>query len=595
MIKFKYISIDENKMSENVNALKNQINPTDARDASVLEAFNHGIYDCLNKLAGIVISDDFQKNEETMEGVFDFFMLHKELIREQLEAGSNEMILLLMQMMSMVNVEDKELLFSRHSAVLQKMRPVLLVFLNSMSTALSRGIATQHTLPRIYSTAESEPPFCLHYLPHFFRAYGELAQNRKNGYELQVESTLAYYHALQPFRDIPPTSEEGRVMSETSSDKGKNFIGRNTLALQAGNVEVISDFVNEFLYTDRVPGYCDGVHDDIKSLYPNLSNLPSDTIYSGERMYLSSLLDEPIDKTWLSINQYSREDIEHAKRMLLTPPITEIATQICEHYSLPAEETIYEWKRGDFVNSLQEHLVTIRELERLQRGSVVELYAVPRTIRCFGRYDVNMLLEQLKPLESGQPFGVMCTAYEDSTGAFMGRRNLHIHIKKETERNGMKLRIMEYPINIKVHWLGENLSMIAPSQHMDVQHQADFIWINEHGSTHHNNQERIKKIRKEWEDVFGIGSDRSSLVIKPGGVVASFMCYGGEPNNAMDAIASHYPVSTIGATKAPDHIDKIVMNRDETGALTIEVEYLFSGDEKEGTTATYPPLNESTT
>jgi hypothetical protein len=438
----------------------------------------------------------------------------------------------------------------------------ILLFLNGIRETLSTYMVEKFEIDkqgkRKYANVWEDE------ISSFCRMYFELAMScSKEG--LAVKSILSLTHILLPFSE---RAKKERASAKEGMDSGE--IRRqehlNWLSLLSGDEETIRLRVEKFLY--------DGEISETRNLYfPEIEEFFS----SGKRWnYHRGLSAETISmhKEDYLQSGFTEEEINRAIEIFTESVGERIVKPILEEYGLSFEELARAWEKSRLRESIESNLSAIRDLEKEQPGSAKELFEGPQKIRCFGRYDTDFLLEQLDTLSHGEPYGVMCNAYEDHNGAFRNRQKIHQQIRDESARLGMKTRLMEYSDD-KSSFFEQMFEMVTANDGKTLQ-PADYIWINQHGYSHENNPERMEQKRKEWEHIFGIGPNRSSLVIKSGGAVGSFMCFGGEEGNAMDTLAREYDISATGATKPPSNIYGVKFERDPSGRLFINVDYGYS-------------------
>lgn len=468
----------------------------------------------------------------------------------------------------------------------------MLDFVNKMSAHLATALEARLSFDPPYDPYAKAPPFNPPQLARFFSEWRSLAFGGWLGTLSERDSALALDRALRPFGSIAPVDEGEWHSRNDGSFSGAAWAEErrviNTLAILAGNSQVLDALVAEIVDTERFPGLRNpaggrGSSPSVSSPYPRLKELfPSGRPLDG-RPSLLDVLDVDGPAAW------PLEQKERVRQMLLVPPIQQIATRVTEHYGLPAGELLSTWRLSDIATQLEPHLLVIRAIEREQRGAARQLFDEPSGIRCFGRYSPSALLEQLRPLEIGKPYGVMCSAVEDENGAFMHRSAIHAKLERAAAKLGMNCRITEYSEGDK-SGLYQKLSMMAQVSGGGVR-QAAFVWINEHGQAVEGDPRALQQERAHWSGVFGRGTDATPLVIKGGAAVSSFMCFAGESGNAMQAIALEYPVRTSGATLPPHDIRSISLKKRKDGSLSFNVRYRFPKDQSDGRTASYDKRN----
>jgi hypothetical protein len=431
-------------------------------------------------------------------------------------------------------------------------RKRLLAFLNGARDTFAIALAQNFKGNENHITEGEIRDFC--------QMYFEMAANERDP-SLSADSMVSFAHVTTSFLE-----KAKRIREPGGGDETLNY-----LAVLSGDEETLQLWLNEFLR-------CGKFSDTIFSFYEISGFFPNNGHMSYANKFLSEKLDEPSSVEKYLSDGFTKEEISRARELFRDSVGDKIMKKITEEtYGLDSKKLLEAWGDGQLRESVISDLSAIRDLEKEQPGSARELFEGPEKIRCFGRYDTDFLLEQLDALSPGEPYGVECNAYEDHNGVFRNRQKIHQQIRDESNRLGMKTRLMEYSAESREKdKLLQQLAEMAPNAPGENYPLADYIWINQHGYSHENNPERMEQKRKEWEHIFGIGPNRSSLVIKSGGAVGSFMCFGGEEGNAMDTLAREYDISATGATKPPSNIYGVKFERDPSGRLFINVDYGYS-------------------
>jgi hypothetical protein len=509
----------------------------------------------------------------------DFLKKNKDFFENGLlERKNDDVFNFLLRCMKYVqngNINDKEEGTMFDTTQRNFLRGELLSFFNGSRDIISRFLIQnfsenkdEHWLDNLNKRSNTVD-FCENYFEMIMESME--TQNEKT-----AESVLSFIHTVLPFPEIAKKERDNGV--------GKNKVFLNHLALLAGDEEVLRLWTDEFLQAPEGSDTLTVPFSRLKSFFKSKSSLS----------YLNKKLDCEEWGNHLRRN-YSREkylkmgfteeEIACASKLLRESVGDKIVKKIAEEtYGLDAKKLIHVWADGQIQETAISHLESIRDLEKIKPRGAKQLFDGPAKVRCFGRYDTDFLLEQLKPQKPGEPYGVMCNAYEDHNGAFRNRQDIHKKIRDESARNGMKTRLMEYSEHDKTSFL-EQLIEIAG----EGSQQADYIWINQHGNTikkvkkdpvtnkeiitEEKDMSKIEEVRKEWKHVFGVGPNRSSLGLK---AVGSFMCFGGEEENVMDQLAKEYDIAATGATKPPSNIYGVKFERDEKGQLRIHIEYAYS-------------------
>jgi len=164
---------------------------------------------------------------------------------------------------------------------------------------------------------------------------------------------------------------------------------------------------------------------------------------------------------------------------------------------------------------------------------------------------------------------------QDSSSAFMNDETMYHDIDRSAKDLGIRTLLFENAENEPAPLLCERLLKMAPQK-------AKFLWINQHGPDKEEEQ-----VLKRWEYILGIGSDRSSLVLKEDGAIACLMCSGGKEGNLMEHLAKKTLATITGPTRRTTRVSNIIFTIEE-GKLKINAEYGFLGPESvDGKTAIY--------
>ncbi len=391
--------------------------------------------------------------------------------------------------------------------------------------------------------------------------------------ELAFELMLSFVHSMLPFSEMAKSTGVSAESNASEEDKSRRRL-LNYFSMLIGDTETIRRWADEFIASEP--------DEDNKILPQNkivdfLPPLKKENDLKASENLISEMGDDSTLKEKYLQSGYTQDELNRAKELFLEPSGYKIIREVAGRFNLGSADLIRKWSKSEFPHSVIPNLSAIKDLEKISPGSSEHLFSGPEQIRFFGRYDTEFLAEQMTPLQSGEPYGVMCSAYEDHNGAFSNKKGIHKQLREEASRLGMKTRIMEYSSDESPRdRLLNGLSHIAPPISGQPFPLADFIWINQHGLTHQFDPGKIEEKRKDWEHVFGIGQNRSSLVVKPGGAVGSFMCWGGEEDNVMDQLAKEYNLSATGATKPPSNIYGIRFNREKSGSLHIDVDYGYT-------------------
>ena len=403
-------------------------------------------------------------------------------------------------------------------------------------------------------------------------------------------STLSFIHAVSPILETV-----GKV---SANDESSYHLGRirrmKHLASLAGEPNTIAGLVGEFLTTEKEHGVADSDFVSLNELFPGHTTWQHS--YTNEEM--ARIAKRELYTLNYVKDGFTKEEIARAAEIFNESPGDRVAQKVLERYGLSRDKMIEVWKEADLTSTLQKNIVKIRELEKARPGATKEIVDGPGKIYCFERYDTDWLIEQLEPLKSGEEFGVMACAYEDPGGAFRNRQDLHRTIRDEASYVGIKTRLLEYHSEkMSLNELSDGLTNIAPPAPGETLPQATFVWLNQHGLSRKENEYMAQIEKEKWKKTFGIGSNRSSLVIRPGGAVACFMCYAGEEEGTMKQLADQYEITTTGPTRASDKVTYVRFSRGSNGDLMIEVDYNFDEDNpksKGGKTATYKHTNKKT-
>lgn len=406
--------------------------------------------------------------------------------------------------------------------------------------------------------------FYLH-LNYFLSSYLKLANHP--GSDKREEDILSFMHALLPLSKKFDAEFQVNKNSVEPEHESRAAINRrhvlNKAAVLFGNETAINACADEFMKSEdiwKLNFFIGTLHclfpdrDTGRSTYsePHLAQV----IHESEQSYLR--------------NGYSPEEIHAAKKILTLSSGDRVLEEIIGgRFELPAREYIYAWRKSRFFDSLYGNLGTMKKIQSKNPKALRELsFDGPGHILCYGRYDVDFLLEQLVPLQEQEPYGVICNAYQDHNGAFYNKNDMHEKIRRGANDVGIKTRLIEYDETAPSKYrLYEQLSRIA-----SPTRPAEFIWINQHGNSVAENE---MNIQHNWENIFGVGNDRSSLVLKPGGSVLCFMCFGGEKNNVMHALTQQYDnIIAAGPTGAPANVDDVDFIRTDD-KLSIKVRYIF--------------------
>ncbi|MCK9352050.1 MAG: hypothetical protein WCT49_02650 [Candidatus Paceibacterota bacterium] len=405
----------------------------------------------------------------------------------------------------------------------------------------------------------------------FFRNYFAMASSvHFTEPLLGSRSILSFLRSVAPVAEMAKTGTSSTPDLEPYTDPDLNII-----ALLAGDTNVAKLWAEKFSSNDKlIPFDRQALDNFFPSKDSALATYSSD--FSAEKMNSDEI------KNTLLVEGFGEDEISHAFELVKHSAGDRLLEELLsKKYDLPFVDFQYAWKNGN--GDVWNNLCAIRSLEDNNPGSAKKLaFTGPNKIRFFERYDLDLLLEQLEPLAPGEPYGVMCTAYQDHNGAFKNRKYIHEKIRNEGKKLNIKTRVIEYsnPFPFAPQMF-DQLSKIAPPQEKQNFPQADFIWINQHGRLISGDLKEFERENLRWKNVFGVGENKSSLVIKENGAVASFMCYGGAPDHAMEQISKNYGVKATGPKKAPASIAEIAFSREESGKLAIDVVYEFENDKND--------------
>jgi len=228
---------------------------------------------------------------------------------------------------------------------------------------------------------------------------------------------------------------------------------------------------------------------------------------------------------------------------------------------------------SDYGERAHHNLTTISRMEGAVPGSAQRIYN-EFGIRFFGRYPEKVLLEQLQPIKNGDHFALVGTNLNDHNGAFENSMQTYA-ISREAKNVGIKTVMFEYsnPSEFLDYW-----QQHAPKDpDTGEPEKAELVFVRQHGF---NDGDR-EKIERTWKNFLGQGENRTPLLLAPGGLVVSAMCYGGAAGHPMDVIKQEYDtLTTMGAEEATS-IQSLKMTRDPDGNLSAQIVY------KKGKTVTY--------
>jgi hypothetical protein len=435
----------------------------------------------------------------------------------------------------------------------------LLAFLNGMTKSLSNFVSDS------FSEAVSGNTSAFHTVPAYHLAKNYLRLSLSENVGSEEHSILNAVRVIEPLGPILEKLKETRVeespLSLISAIKRGNY-----LLLHIGDPKIIQEYVDDFVNDEEIEDF------DFLS-YENLFPADERTSYWNDSIHYKLLFLAEEGKSG-----YSEFELRRARQILNNAPREKITADILRHYQLPYQPMANAWIKS----SIPEHmgywhggnLQDIRELEKENLGNAKKLYDT-NGICCFSRYDKDFLLEQLNPPSEGEPRGLMASCYNDWNSAFSGyqMKSVHKKIQEGSENLGIKLRAIEYYDTTDLFYRLQ--AFCAKSENDPEIERAEYVWINQHGDKIMSEGEK-NKIEEDWNFVFGIGENRSSLIIKEGGIVACLMCSGGEKDNVMDVVAKEYDITTVGPSDTTQGINSVSFKRnEETGKLSIDIDYNY--------------------
>jgi len=395
------------------------------------------------------------------------------------------------------------------------------------------------------------------------RAY--LEKDEKNA----LSSVLSFMHTALPLSRMYEEHCRGKV---EFTDAGFTFIEHlkrlNRFSLLSGDKTSIDAIVKQFLSGADM--------EENGSVFPKINRLfPEQPQRRLENPFLAEALrNEQIVEIYLE-NGFSEEEISRTADIFEESSGGRVARRILESYDLPWSELFDVWKDSVFSESIDKNLTIIRDLEKRQKGSARMLFNPPYNFRCFGRYSTEDLLEQLEPLCCDAEYGIMVTSYGDENNSFRNSGGLYRKIKEKAEKMNIKTRMIEFPSKIDdMSALPLELFAIAPVSPQGDPIPFDFIFINMHwGET-----KFAEDFLQYWNYVFGVGPERSSLIIRHGGAVAGLMCSAGEKGNTMERLALEYDITATGSDKYVYGVNSVDLLRDDSGRMSFDIGYRYQNE-----------------
>jgi len=444
-------------------------------------------------------------------------------------------------------------------AIREKTKIELLSFFNENLETIRQFVSDS------FSKVMSEETISLSAIPAFNIANNYLKLSLGKNVGAEKHSIINAIKVIEPIAPILKKIKENRTDESPWTIFGTIKSG-NDLLLQIGDEEIVREYINDFVNDRETDMFWSS---SFKKLFPS----------DGRTSYWNNSINEKL--FYGQSSDYTEPEIRRALQIISNVPREKIMRGILECYQLPYQPMADAWIRSDSPENVgsthYDNLLAIRDLEKTKPESTKKLFD-QNGICCFSRYRKALLLEQLEPLSEGEPRGLMATRYEDWNGAFSGSqmKSAHDKIQDASENAEIKLRVLEYDDTVDLFFRLEK--MCAKSENDPEIQQAEYVFINQHGEKIFT-EEKKEQIKGEWDFVLGIGENRESLIIKPGGTVACLMCHGGQKNNAMDVIAQgykDYDVSTIGPSHVTQGINSVSFTRDaKTGKLVIDIDYAY--------------------
>ncbi len=479
--------------------------------------------------------------QKKLSGALHFFTENTDLFEENFFESGFSIIrnfVTLMQQISLEGIikdgdyEDEMIIFFDRLRR-KEIEAVILPFINNLSEKIGEELT-------------NESSHCFFDFYHILSNHLRLSLGTEN-WRLSLDSIFSYLKATETLTKAQPLLRESKPMIDDV--KTKLLLWRQNETALAGRFP--TDTINLSEFFPRKKERSDGTYsDEIRA-----------EEFEGAVQTKSRYREQG----------FTDEDINTVIKILKKSTGERLLQDVLQRYHLDGETLLKTWKGSPLSLCVDEHVEVIETIEKTHEGSAKQLMEGPGQIRCFGRYDSEFLLEQLKPLEPGEPFGVMCNSYEDHSGAFMGREDTHSAICLEAKSLGIKTRIFEYSTKRGTFASDffQNLTRIAPPEDGEYIPHADFVWINQHGEI------PGAKMQSKWEYIFGVGPNKSSLFLKSTGAVACAMCSGGDEGNVMELISEQYGLRTTGAKGETYGVSEVSFRKDEAENLHIDVKYKF--------------------